>query len=263
MTQESSSPVTLTRQGALAVIELNRPQARNALDVPMVQAFLAATRSIAEDARVRAVLLCGAGRSFGVGGDLAAMHGGDATAIAETLISTMHEAVQTLAAIDAPVLAALQGAVAGGSWSLALAADLAIAADDAVFTLAYGQVGASCDLNGSWALPRIVGLRRAMGIALLHDRIDAAEALRLGLVNRVVPAATLRADAMALAQRLADGPTLAFGRMKRLLRSSFDNALAEQLGAERAAFLGSTRSADFSEGLAAFFDKRPARFVGR
>lgn len=255
--------VNLRREGAVAVLELNRPQALNALDLALAEAIGAAVREIAADAGVRAVLLCGAGRSFGVGGDIAAMQSGGATAVADPLITTLHTAVGTLASLDAPVLVALQGAVAGGSWSLALAADLAIAADDARFTLAYGKLGASCDVNASWALPRIVGLRRAMQIALLNDTIDAAAALDLGLVNRVVPAASLRAEAMALAQRLADGPTRALGRLKRLLRQSMEVSLDAQLQAEREAFLASTHTADFAEGVQAFLGKRAARFEGR
>jgi 2-(1,2-epoxy-1,2-dihydrophenyl)acetyl-CoA isomerase len=257
------APLRLQRTGAVAVLTLNRPQQLNALDVPMATAFLEAVRRIEQDGGVRAVLLCGEGRSFGAGGDLKAMHDDGPTATADRIITQLHDAVQRLAALDAPVVAALQGAIAGGSWSLALACDLAVAADDAVFTLAYGRLGASCDVNASWALPRIVGLRRAMGIALLHDRIDAAEALRLGLVNRVVPAAALRDEALALAQRLADGPTLAHGRLKRLLRASFDHDLASQLDAERDAFLAGTRTQDFHEGVDAFLHKRKAKFDGR
>ena len=153
--EASSSPVRLQREGAVAVLELNRPQALNVVDLPTARAFLAACRELAADASVRAVLLCGAGRSFGVGGDLRAMAAGDAGAVAGELIGALHESVQHLAALDAPVVAALQGVVAGGSWSLALAADLAVAADDASFTLAYAQIGASCDVNASWALPRM------------------------------------------------------------------------------------------------------------
>lgn len=261
-TDPTEPPLQLRREGAVAVLRLNRPAALNALDVPTTDAFLAACRTLADDAGVRAVVVCGAGRSFGVGGDLAAMRG-DATAVAARLIEGLHGGLRLLAAMNAPVIASLQGAVAGGSLSLALGCDLAIAADNASFNLAYTRIGASCDGSSSWHLPRLVGLRRAMEIALLSDTFDAAEALRLGLVNRVVPAAALEAETMALAQRLATGPTLAYGRVKRLLRQSFDNDLATQLDAEAAAFADGTRTRDFEEGLAAFFAKRPAAFEGR
>ncbi len=255
--ESSSSPVRLQRDGAVAVLELNRPQALNVVDLPTARAFLAACRELSGDASVRAVLLCGAGRSFGVGGDLRAMAEGDAAEVAGELIAALHESVQRLAALDAPVVAALQGVVAGGSWSLALAAD------DAVFTLAYAQIGASCDVNASWALPRMVGLRRALQIALLGERLDAAQALELGVVNRLVPAAQLREQAMAVARQLAEGPTLAYGRLKRLMRGSFEHALGGQLERERQAFLEGARTQDFQLGVAAFLNKRAPRFEGR
>ena len=125
------------------------------------------------------------------------------------------------------------------------------------------NVAASCDVSGSWHLPRLVGLRNAMAIALLGDTFDAAEALRLGLVNRVVPAIALEEETDALARRLASGPTLAIGRMKRLLRQSLDNDLGTQLDMERDNFRASTATEDFSEALDAFFSKRAPHFNGR
>lgn len=262
MTPTAEAPVQLTRDGAVAVLQFNRPAAFNALDAATAEAFHAACLALATDVSVRAVVVCGAGRSFGVGGDLAAMRG-NASLVAPQLIEGLHGGLKLLAAIDAPVLASVQGAVAGGSMSLALGCDLAIAADNASFNLAYTRVGASCDGSSSWALPRLVGLRRAMEIALLSESLDAAEALRLSLVNRVVPAATLEAETMALARRLAAGPTLAYGRVKRLLRQSLDRDFAGQLDAEAEAFVAGTRTRDFHEGLEAFFAKRPPAFEGR
>ena len=262
MTSPANAPVRLRRDGAVAYLEFNRPEALNALDVPAAQAFQAAVVQVAADDSVRAVVIRGEGRAFGVGGDLAAMRD-DAPAVALQLIDALHDAVRRLATMDAPVIASLHGAVAGGSLSLALACDLALAAEGTRFNLAYAGVGASCDVSGSWNLPRLVGLRRAMEIALLSDTLDAAEALRIGLVNRVVPAADLVAATDALAQRLAAGPTLAYGRLKRLMRQSFDHDLPTQLDAEREAFGASTTTADFQEGLAAFLAKRPPVFRGR
>jgi 2-(1,2-epoxy-1,2-dihydrophenyl)acetyl-CoA isomerase len=263
--QEGSpaEPVLLRRDGAIAVLQLNRPSAFNALDVPTATAFRAACRQLAAARDVRAVVLSGAGRSFGVGGDLAAMREEGGAVVAPQLIDALHESVQILAALDAPVLASLQGAVAGGSMSLALAADLAIAAENASFNLAYSRIGASCDLSGSWQLPRLVGLRRAMEIAILSDTIDAAEALRLGLVNRVVATERLEEETMDLARRLAEGPTLAYGRLKRLLRRSFERDLAGQLADEREAFVASSGTADFAEGVASFVEKRAPQFPGK
>ncbi|RYX93504.1 MAG: enoyl-CoA hydratase [Comamonadaceae bacterium] len=258
----TTSPVLLTRDGGIAFLTLNRPDAMNALDVATAGAFLAACRTLSGDASVRAVVVRGSGKAFGVGGDLAALRH-DSAAVAEALIGTLHEAVLLLAALDAPVIASLHGVAAGGSLSLSMACDLAIAAEGTRFNLAYANVAASCDVSGSWNLPRLVGLRNAMQIALLSETFDAAEALRLGLVNRVVPAADLERETLALAQRLAAGPTLAYGRLKRLMRQSFETGLPAQLDAERENFKASTGTADFSEALAAFFGKRPPVFEGR
>lgn len=244
------------------MLTLNRPAAMNALDVPTAEAFLAACHEIENDGITRAVILRGAGRCFGVGGDLAALRDGGPE-LAAGLIEAMHSGIRILGAMNAPVIASLHGAVAGGSLSLALACDMAIAAEGAKFNMAYANVGASCDVSGSWSLPRLVGLRKALEIALLCDSFDATKALELGLVNRVVPAAHLEGETLLLAQRLADGPTLAYGRIKRLMRQSFDTPFAEQLDAERDEFQASTQTQDFNQAMSAFFAKRPPVFSGR
>ncbi|WP_028228605.1 enoyl-CoA hydratase/isomerase family protein [Paraburkholderia ferrariae] len=262
MSANGTDLVVVVRDGAVASVVFNRTDAMNALDVPTAAAFLAACEGIAADRSIRAVVIRGEGRAFGVGGDLAALRDGGATA-AEELIRCMHEGIKLLVKLDAPVIAAVQGAVAGGSLSLVLACDLVVAAEGARFNLAYANVGASCDVSGSWSLPRIVGLRHAMEIALLSETFDAAEALRLGVVNRVVPEAGLQDEAFALARRLATGPTLAYGRMKRLTRSAFEHDLATHLDSERDAFKASTQTEDFQEAIAAFFAKRAPVFSGR
>nr|WP_316640466.1 enoyl-CoA hydratase-related protein [uncultured Roseateles sp.] len=256
------SGLLVTRDGALVRLTLNRPEALNALDVDTAVALLSACQALQGDVSVRAVLLCGAGRAFAAGGDLAQLRV-DPVGVASALITPLHESLTLLANLDAPVIAALHGAVAGAGLSLAAAADLAIAAEGTKFNLAYVNVGTSCDLGSTWSLPRLVGLRRALEIALLGDTFDAAQALQIGLVNRVVAKDQLMVEAEALAQRLAKGPTLALGRIKRLMRTSFERTFAEQLDAEREAFLASATTADFGEGLAAFFDKRPPSFGGQ
>jgi 2-(1,2-epoxy-1,2-dihydrophenyl)acetyl-CoA isomerase len=256
------SGLIVSRDGALLRLTLNRPDALNALDIDTANALLAACRALQTDPEVRAVLLAGNGRAFAAGGDLAQMRA-DPVRVADALITPLHEALAILAQLDAPVIASLHGVVAGAGVSLACAADLAIAAEGTKFNLAYVNVGTSCDLGSTWSLPRLVGLRRALEIALLGDTFDAAHALQIGLVNRVVAKDRLGAEAEALAQRLARGPTLALGRMKRLMRASFERDLAGQLDAERSAFLQSAATPDFREGLAAFLDKRAATFTGQ
>lgn len=258
---DTSAPLILQRDGAIAHLKLNRAQQGNAIDLPLARAFRDACSAISTDPGVRVVILAAEGKNFGVGGDLAALRSGGVAA-ANEIIGPMHDALRMLAEMDAPVVARLQGNVAGGSMSLALACDLAIAAEDTRFNLAYVRIGASCDLSASWSLPRLVGLRNAMAIALLGDSIDAAEALRLGLVNKVVPADKLDETVSQVAQRLAAGPTRAIGRLKHLMRDSLQRTLDAQLDAERDAFVASAGTADFAEGIDAFFAKRPASFSG-
>ncbi|MES2261737.1 MAG: enoyl-CoA hydratase-related protein [Pseudomonadota bacterium] len=258
---ESQQSIIYRRSGAVAHIQFNRPQALNAIDAAMAAGFLAICRDIDVDRSVRAVLLSGAGRAFMAGGDVASFRD-DRGAIASSIIDPMHEALQLLTGQPAPVLACVQGAVAGAGLSMALAADLVIAAEGTKFSFAYAALGVSGDLGVSWSLPRAVGLRNALEIALLPDGIDVARARELGLVNRVVAAEALMDEAQALAARLAAGPTFAYGEIRRLMRQSHAQGFRDQLAAEREAFVACTATRDFSGAVAAFLDKRKAEFQG-
>ena len=257
-------PVLLRNDGAVAHIRFNRPQVLNALNADCAYALLVACKSVAADTNNRVVVISGEGRAFMSGGDI----GSFGKAMSETndffqkLIGVFHESMEILASLPRPVLASLNGAVAGAGLSVAMIADLAIAADDAKFTLAYSRLGTSPDGSSSWSLPRIVGLRKAMEIALLSDVFDAQEAQRLGLVNKVVPAAMLAEETDKFAKRLASGPTFAYGQIKRLLRQSHLNSLHDQLASEGEAFVACSRTKDFSEGVAAFVGKRAPSFNG-
>ena len=262
MTATTPPPLLLERHGAIATLRFNRPGALNAIDVPMATALLAAVRSIAKDNSVRCVVLCGAGKGFMAGGDLATLRADPAQG-AKDLLTPLNEAVALLAQLNAPVIAQVHGVAAGAGLSLMLQADFVLAAEGTRFNLAYINLGTSCDVGASWALPRLVGLRRALEIAMLGDTYSALEAERLGLVNRVVPAAEFDAAVQELAQRLASGPTVAYGHMRRLMRNAFDHDLPAQLAAEAEAFVACTRSADLPEGIEAFYAKRPAVFQGR
>ncbi|MDD2545030.1 MAG: enoyl-CoA hydratase-related protein [Burkholderiaceae bacterium] len=254
-------PLLLERQGAIATLRFNRPEALNAIDVPLAQALLAAVQTLAADPGVRAVVLCGAGKGFMAGGDLATLRA-DPVQGAQDLLAPLNEAVTLLSRLNAPVIAQVHGVAAGAGLSLMLQADFVLAAEGTRFNLAYIHLGASCDVGASWALPRLVGLRKALEIALLSEPIDAAEALRLGLVNRVLPAAELDGAVAALAQRLAQGPTVALGHMRRLVRESFDRDLPAQLAAEAQAFVACAHTADLPAGIDAFFTKQAAIFQG-
>ncbi|MEF8752483.1 MAG: enoyl-CoA hydratase-related protein [Accumulibacter sp.] len=251
----------------VAILTLNRPQALNALDLAMIEDLRETTARAAFAPEVRAVLLRAAGAHFMAGGDLrwfreqVTQPAGQRQMRFERVIADVHFAILNLKSMSKPVVAAVQGAVAGFGMSLMMACDLVVAADDAYFTLAYSNIALSPDGGATWSLPRQVGLKQAMEIALLGDRFDAARACELGLLNRVVPAAELPAAAMALAQRLASGPTGALARTKALLNQSLATPLAEQLHAEQEAFAACAAEADFGEGLAAFFERRPAAYA--
>ncbi len=257
-----SDAVTLRCDGAVAHLRLNRPDHLNAVDIPMANAFLAGCEEIARSPDIRAVILSGAGEAFGAGGDLNELRT-DALSSALPLIGPIHKGIRLMAELDVPFIASLHGIVAGGSLSLAMACDLAIAAEGTKFNLAYVKIGATCDGACSWSLPRIVGMRNAMAIALLGDTFDAAEALRLGMLNKVVPLHELEAATNAIAQRLAAGPTRAIGRMKRLIRTSFDRELGDQLDREQDEFMANVRTEDFTNAIAAFFQKKKPQFTGR
>ena len=261
----SDQPVLLKVDGPIARIVFNRPKVLNALSIEAAEAFLGACKSVAADASNRVVVIAGEGRAFMAGGDITAFQGpaDEVKRRIPKIMDPLHEGLEILAGLPQPVIASLQGAVAGAGMSIALATDLAIAADNVVFTLAYSKLGTSPDGSSSWTLPRLVGLRKAMEIALLSDVYDAGEALRLGLVNRVVPVADLASETDKLARRLADGPTFAFGQTKALLRHSFGNSLHDQLDAEAAGFGACIGTADFAEGVNAFLGKRPSAFKGK
>jgi len=258
---DTTSPLICERDGPVARMRFNRPDVLNAVDSSMAIVFCDACRTVTEDPAVRVVVLSGEGRAFMAGGDIAQFRD-DAQSVPETLIDPMHEGLMRLSQTPAIVIASLHGAVAGAGMSLALSCDLAIAAEGTRFNFAYAKLGASCDLGGSWHLPRLVGLRRALEIALLCDTVDTAQALQLGLVNRVVPAAALAEETDKLAQRLASGAPVAQGVIKRLMRDSFSRGLAGQLQAERDGFAACIATQDFSEGVAAFLAKRPASYKG-
>ncbi|MDP1893059.1 MAG: enoyl-CoA hydratase-related protein [Hydrogenophaga sp.] len=258
---DPSASVLCWREGAVAQLRFNRPTALNAIDVAMAQGFHAACQAIAADPWVRAVHISAEGPAFMAGGDLVAMHA-DPVPVARELIAGMHGGLLLLAALRAPVVASVQGAVFGGGLGLVLGCDLVVAAEGTRFGMAYPLIGASSDCSTSWGLVQVLGLRKAMELALLADVVDAAEALRLGLVNRVVPPAALHAEGERLAQRLATGPTQALGQLKRLLRAAGQNDLGTHLDAEAAAFLACAQTADFTEGVGAFLAKRQPIFTG-
>jgi 2-(1,2-epoxy-1,2-dihydrophenyl)acetyl-CoA isomerase len=253
----------------IATITLNRPAALNALSAEMTQQLIETTARLEHDAGVRCVVLRGAGDNFMAGGDVKgfqkALIENRAAHVAgmELRVVTVHQLLYQLRRMPKPVLVALQGGTAGIGLSIAMACDLAIAADDAFFTLAYRHVGLSADGGSTYFLPRIVGERKALELALLGERFPASKALELGLVNWVVPRAQLTQETARIARGLADGPTVALGIAKRLIRSSFDNTWDEQSHREAEGMAVAVATEDHLEGVTAFVEKRKPVFKGR
>lgn len=257
--------VILNVQDGVARITFQRPEVLNAIDAELSEQFLEAMRNVRDASGIRAVVLAGAGKGFVAGGDIAVFHEdlNGAGYMADRLIGPLHEALDIMVHLPLPVVASLHGPVAGAGVSIALACDLAIAADNVKFALAYARIGATLDGGSSWYLPKVIGLRKAMELSMLCDSVDAAEALRLGLVNRVIPQDQLAFETERLATRLAKGPTHAYGRIKLLLHASICTTLQEQLANEQSTFREIAGTADFREGINAYFEKRAATFVGR
>lgn len=247
----------------LARVTLRRAQAGNAIDLATARGLLDAARAC-ERAAVRAVLLTGEGKSFCVGGDLREFSRLTGEALEKHLVAVtdaLHDALRTFASIDAPMVAAVQGAVAGAGIGLAAAADVTLAADDVTFTAAYTGIGYSPDAGVSWQLPRLVGPKRAVELLLTNRRVPAAEAATIGLVNRVVPSGELAAEAQRTVEALRRGPTAAFGVTRRLVASGQTADLTRHLDDEAGALAAAAASDEGREGVAAFLDKRVPDFT--
>lgn len=260
---EQNGAVLLTIEDGVAEICFNRPKVLNALNLDACTALLAACEKLARASELRVVVLRGEGSSFMAGGDLSQFRdASDRPAFTRQILEPLNASLLILDELPVPVIAGVQGAAAGAGASIALAADLVIAAEDAKFIMAYARVGTSLDGGSTWALPRLIGLRRAMEMALLAEPVTASQALTMGLINRVVPLAELQNETKSLARRLAAGPTAAYGKIKRLLRDAGTQEYPVQLKAELEAFASCAATSDFGEGLAAFFAKRAAVFRG-
>jgi 2-(1,2-epoxy-1,2-dihydrophenyl)acetyl-CoA isomerase len=261
--------VLLDVADGVATLTLNRPEALNALSVEMMQDLAGATRELKHCKDVAVVVITGAGDHFMAGGDIKdfARHlhlsrDGRLSTFRAMIEQHINPTVEMLQSLPQPVVAKVRGACAGFGLSLMLGCDLAVCADDAVFTTAYAGIALSGDGGASYFLPRIVGRRKAAELLLLAERLDAAEALRLGLVTKVAPAAELDQETARLVARLQAGPRHAYTEIKSLLAASHDNQLESQLQSEAEAFSRCAASADFDEGVTAFIEKRKPGFRG-
>ena len=262
--------VDLSNQGAVGIITLNRPEARNALNPEMFQELGSAIQGC-RDPDMRAVIITGSGGSFCAGADVKDF----VNQLENSGPEGLHQHLKHLAdafhrhviipirQLDKPVIASIDGVAAGGGLSLALACDLRVASDSARFLMAYGNIGATADGGSTYLLPRLIGTARAMELYLSDQPIGAQRALDLGLLNQVFPTAELERSTLEFAARLAQGPTVAYGRVKALFDSSWDATLTGQLNAETEYISNITMTYDFQEGIKAFADKRSPRFQGR
>lgn len=268
MTTQGEPPVLFDVTDGVGWITLNRPKAYNALNADLAARLLDAVIRCDEDDEVRALVITGNGRSFCSGGDIRQMmdavaRDGHAAAFLKTLTVNLHEAIATMAHMTKPVIMAVNGAAAGAGFSLALAGDLVLAADDARFTVAYTTIGLAPDGSSTFTLPRLIGPKRAFELMCTNRVLSANEAKELGLVNQVFPAAQFAARAREFAANIAKGPTAALGHAKKLLTLSAHSSLETQMEHERRAIAACGRTADFREGADAFFAKRPPKFQGR
>ncbi len=258
----------VTQQGSIATLTMNRPEARNALSMEMRAELCSALHDIEMDDSVRCVVLKGEGEHFMAGGDVKGM-GESIKKSSEEIkkefllrIHDLHPIMFAMRRMPKPIIASCRGAAAGAGVSVALACDLIIAAEDAFFTLAYCKIGTSPDGSSSFHLPRAVGIKKAMEIALLGDRFDAQTAKDIGMINFVVPNDQLDAETDALANRLANGPTHVYGNTKALFYRSLESEFESQLQAEAEYFADCASRPDFKEGVTAFIEKREAKFTG-
>ncbi|MGH7858986.1 MAG: enoyl-CoA hydratase [Candidatus Binatia bacterium] len=263
------------------VLTLNRPDRLNALNPPLMRALVEAAHDAADDARVGVVVLRGSGRAFCAGGDIGggdkakapgeegaaaaereAKRGPDTFEMRARWLRGNVEVVRLLRDVPKPTIAMVQGAAAGAGLCIAAACDLRVAAENATFTTAFAKVGFSGDYGGTYFLTRLLGTAKARELYFLGDRIDATEALRIGLVNKVVPLDALELETMALARRLARGPRVAYLYMKRALNAAEDGRLEDILDLESFYQTRTGATDDHREAARAFFEKREPVFKG-
>ncbi len=265
----AESPVLYHKHDSIVTLTLNRPETLNAMNEAMMAELERLLIAVEADTTMRAVVLTGSGRAFSSGGDQKRERHGEGEQsffdgdLRGSVIERLNRCVLRLQRLAKPVIGSINGVAVGAGCNIALATDLRLAADTARFGEVFARVGLVPDGGGTYFLPRLVGTAKAMELVLLADIIDAQEALRIGLVNWVVPADTLPEETQKLAQRLAQGPTLAYGLAKTGLYRGLTMSLEDTLNMEARNQAVAARSQDRAEGAAAFRDKRQPRFSGR
>lgn len=262
----TSAPVLhLRREGAVALLELNRPASKNALDATLVEELGASLEKLGDDAGVRAVVLLGAGGAFCSGADLKASFVDDPDLLDHlpARLTAFHRIVRAIVHAPKPFIAAVDGPAVGFGCDLALACDLRLVTEGGYFQEKFVKIGLMPDGGGTFFLPRLIGVARAFEMIYGGEPVHGAEAVRIGLANRLVAPEALVAEALALADRLAGGPPLAFARIKRAVWAGAGGTFEDALLREREGQLACLRSADAMEGISAWIQKRSPKFEGR
>lgn len=256
-------PVLLQLEGAIATLVLNRPTEGNAFNLAMAEQLSEAASRVAADASIRCVILTALGRFFSVGGDIGSFKsaGSDVPQFLTQVTTHLHKAVLELAKMDKPLVVAANGPAAGAGLSLAVLGDIVIATEVAHFSMAYTAIGLTPDGGVSALLPRLIGLRKTQELAFTNRRVTSQEAVAIGLINRVVAAEQLAAEAQATAESLASGAVRAFGSVRRLLHSGYEQPFEVQLELEASAIAAAAGGCEGKEGIAAFLEKRRPDFV--
>ena len=259
-------PVLVSFDSGVLQVTLNRPEKLNALNPEMHKLLRRALERAAEEREVRAVLLGGAGRGFCAGQDLSERDVSPGAApidLSVSLGSYYNPLVRRLRELPKPVVCAVNGVAAGAGANLALACDIVIAGRSASFIESFSRIGLVPDAGGTWFLPRLAGSARAMGLALLGEKLAAEQAEQWGLIWKVVDDSQLLQESISLSRRLAEGPTKGYGLIKKAMRASSGNSLDAQLELERDLQREAGFSEDYREGVTAFKEKRPPRFKGK
>jgi 2-(1,2-epoxy-1,2-dihydrophenyl)acetyl-CoA isomerase len=257
--------LTLDIRDHIATLTLNRPDAYNAINAPLAGELLDATTRVDEDPSVRCVVITGVGKAFCAGGDVKGFHDHlpEIGAHLKQLTHLLHGAVSRIARMPKPVIAAVNGVVAGGGMGLMLACDLAYAVETATLTMAYTRIGANPDGSSTFWLPRLVGVRRALELIYTNRVLSAQEALAWGILNGVMAPERFPEEVYVVARQLAQGPTLAYARAKKLCYTSVNETLETQMENEARHIADSGKTEDFHEGIAAFMQKRAPTFQGQ
>ena len=261
--------ILLTRTGAIATITINRPRQLNALDLESAVSLRSILDQVTKPGETRALLINANGGFFSAGGDIryfeSAMveDAGTRKSRFEQLIDAVHTSIQLIAESPVPVIAAVRGGACGFSLNLLAACSVVVASRNSMFNTAYMNLGVTHDGGGTWFLPRMIGLRKAMELFLLAENFSAEQACALGLVSSLLDEENVEAEAFRIAEKLAQRPTAAYQKLATLLNQTFERSLHEQLALEKASFLACTETKDFQAGVNAFKNKQPAHFVGR